>query len=172
MAKKTASKKNTPKETPTSSDNIDKFNVKICEFKHEVIEKEFKNIKTDAEKRHEEIKNILQESQNNLKDKIILTEKILGEKIDKLSDFDDTLKGNGKPGVWESIRLLNKSVKIIIGILVLIVILNLGGNFRGLTWEKIKDKIGMSNTETKQVDSQKEVIKTVEKDTLEENIGS
>jgi len=135
----------------------------VCRLKHIAIDKEFENIKTDSQIRHEEIKSLidsLQEnikkdmhnSNDNLKDKIVLTEKIIGDKIDSLSEFDDTLKGNGTPGVWESIRSLKWRVGTNLTLMIIILILVLGGDFRGVTFEKVKAAFGLKKSEARQIE--------------------
>jgi len=158
------------------------FNFDICKLKHAAIDKELKNIETnnskkyeEDDKKHEELMGIIQNFQknvkedienvhtrikednkkdyNNLKDKIILTEKIIGGKIDKLNEFDDSLKGNGHPGIWESIRILKWKYRISAAFLVIIFILVLGGDIRGITIDKIKKCFGIDKqVETKQVE--------------------
>ncbi len=156
MAKKESGKKKT-------SQSIDEqFNSEICNLKHIAIDKEFQAVKDDASVKHAEIveliqslqdniKKNVQDSHDNLKDKIILTEKIIGDKIDSLSEFDDSLKGNGTPGVWESIRALTWKFRLMIAMLSLMLILFIGGNIKGVTKEKVKAFFGWK-TETKQVE--------------------
>lgn len=177
MVKKATNETNTSQDVDERFYKMAEFNA-ICKLKHIAIDKEFENIKIDANKRHDEIKELIKdlkdgikknvrESQENLKDKIVLTEKTIGDKIDKLSQFDDTLKGNGTPGVWESIRSLKWKFGIMITLLSAIIILFVGGNVKGVTWVKIKSVFGFSNTETKQVEpikSQMDIIKKLEKD--------
>ncbi len=172
MAKKTPEKKSTKKEAADPVNDTDKFNEKICRIKHESMEKEIKNSKVDADKRHEELKTLIvsfkdsmEENHNNLKDKIVLTEKTLGDKIDKLSKFDDSLKGNGTPGVWESIRTLKTATKFAFFLIVILIILEFDGSFKGVTWDKVRDRLGVSNTETKQVETSEETSDPVEKET-------
>ena len=86
----------------------------------------------------------------SLKDKIVLSEKLTGKKIDDLDSFDNTLKGNGDPGIWESIRTMKRNIKIILWILAFIVLLELGGNWRGVTFDKIREKLGMKTTQVKE----------------------
>lgn len=159
MAKRTTSKKETTSMT--------ELNPAICKLKHEVIEKEFSNIKSDAERRHEEIKELMKSvkeaiikdvkiSNTNLKDKIVLVDKTVGDKIDSLSDFDDTLKGNGTPGVWESIRSINKMMKILMSIVTVIVILELGGSVNRINWDKLREKLWGPPTVAEQVEPVKE----------------
>lgn len=144
MAKKTTGKKDA---TP-----MDDFNPIMCQLRHEGVEKDFIAIKTDAGRRHEEIKELItsvkkeiikdtKASHINLRDKIVLVDKTVGDKIDSLSEFDDTLKGNGTPGVWENIRSLNRMMKVLLSIVTIIVILELGGSVNRLNWNKIKEKI-------------------------------
>ena len=166
MAKKKSKKEKT-------SQNIDdQFNIEICNLKHIAIDKEFQSLKTDADKRHEELVGIIQASQDNikedvkasnvnLKDKIVLIEKTIGDKIDSLSEFDDTLKGNGAPGIWESIRSINRMIKIIFAVLLIIITLELGGTWNRINWESIRKKFGIS-PETKQVEEKIGEVKTIE----------
>jgi len=155
MAKKTTSKKDA---VP-----MDEFNATICHMRHEGVEKDFVAIKIDADRRHEEIKEFIKSvkeeiikdtkaSHSNLKDKIVLVDKTVGDKIDSLSEFDDTLKGNGKPGVWESIRFLNRMMKVLISIVTVIVILELGGSVNRIDWDKIREKLWGPTAEAKQVE--------------------
>lgn len=156
MAKKESGKKET-------SQNIDEqFNSGICKLKHIAIDKEFQIIKDDSDIRHAELVELIQnlqnnikgsvkESHDNLKDKIVLTEKIIGDKIDSLSEFDDTLKGNGDPGVWESIRALTWKFRLMITMLFIMFILFIGGNVKGVTWNKVKSVFGWK-VESKQVE--------------------
>jgi hypothetical protein len=159
MAKKTT-KDSTPND---HSDVLEGMTPIVCQLKHVAIDKEFENIKSDAEKRHDEIKSMIESlqetisqdvetSHTNLKDKIVLTEKTIGDKIDSLSDFDDTLKGNGTPGIWESVRSLNKTVKIIMSILIIIVIFELGGSWSKINWDSLREKI-WGSPEAKQVET-------------------
>ena len=150
------------------------FLSQICKVKHGAIDKEMKSIKEkiedskeNVEIRHEELKtlissldNSIRESHNNLKNKIVLSEKTMGEKIDSLKSFDDTLKGNGKPGVWESIRSIKRNMKIMMGTVIIILVLTLGGSYKGVSLEKIKNFIGIEKTETKEVTKIEEKIKT------------
>jgi hypothetical protein len=165
-----------------NQDDKNNFNMEVCRLTHVNVDKEIEAIRKHEDDHHEEIKKIIDSLgdnlkkdietnynnlYNNLKDKIVLTEKTLGDKIDKLNEFDNTLKGNGKPGIWESIRSLRSSVKIMTTAIVLIVILELGGSFRGITWEKIKEKMGIrekieiqqiDEVEIKEMQSETEII--------------
>ncbi len=165
MAKK--QRKAISNEQPDTSNDVSPT---VCRLKHEAIDKEFENIKDNAEKRHEEIKLIIgtlhdnikkdiETSNDNLRDKIVLTEKTIGDKIDSLSDFDDTLKGNGTPGIWESIRALTWKFRLMIAMLSIILILFIGGNIKGVTWNKIRAFFG-GKVESKQVETTKPVEET------------
>jgi len=137
----------------------------ICKVKHESIDKDIENIKDDIkeikEKGEEDFGRLrkmmtlimkeVKDSHDNLKNKIILSEKRTGDKIDKLNEFDDSLKGNGNPGIWETIRSIKKTLRIIVVILILL----LGGSFLGVTLEKIKGTFGMNNTTA-------EIVKPIE----------
>ena len=134
----------------SSEDNFYKmqdFNPDVCKLKHKAIDKELEERKQLFEKNHQELKDMIlglkkdmKEDNDNLKNKIILTEKNIGDKIDALDDFDDSLRGNGNPGVWETLRLNKWQIRIIFLILSIIIILALGGNFKGITKDKIKDR--------------------------------
>lgn len=143
----------------------DDFIPKICDIRHDAIDKDIYNIKNDvselkhgADAKHEELKQMIkkigkdvQKSHENLKNKIILSEKTTGDKIDKLNDFDDKLKGNGRPGVWETVRNNRKNINIIIVLLILII----GGRISGITINTIKDLF--KEDTTKEV--KKEILK-------------
>jgi len=173
MAKKTTKRKSTPSKAADHNDSTPDVLPEVCKIKHDVIDREFQSVKDGEAKRHLEIKKMIEsledsikedvkESHTNLKDKIVLTEKTIGDKIDSLSAFDDTLKGNGSPGVWESIRSLNKTVKIIMSILMIIVIFELGGSWSKINWESLRERI-WGSPETKQV----EEVKTKEVESKE-----
>jgi len=146
------------------------FNPDICQLRHDVIDKEFESLRVESDRKHEEMKELFKSirkdikrdtnnSYNNLRDKIILTDKSLGDKVDSLCEFDDTLKGNGSPGVWESIRWVKWKIRIIFGIIVFIVILILGGNFKGVSLDTIREKLSGYTADTKQVESEIELEK-------------
>ena len=140
-----------------------KFLPEICKIKHDSIDKDIERMKEDIgeikdekNEKHEEIKELIsslskeiENSSINLKNKIVLSEKKAGDKIDALNDFDETLRGNGDPGIWESIRNIKRDIKIILSIVIIIAILVLGGNFKGISLEKIKKRF--SNPKTKQI---------------------
>lgn len=151
----------------TEDKNTKEFNAEVCQLKHEAIDKEFAHSRGT----HEEIKKMINDlsesleasmesNYENLKDKVVLTEKTIGDKIDSLNDFDNSLKGNGNPGVWESIRWATWKIRILGIILLVLLILMLGGNFKGVTIDKIKETFGIKKTETKQTEF---VIKSEEK---------
>jgi hypothetical protein len=146
----------------TQPDTLADITPIVCRLKHEAIDKELEAIKDNTEKRHEEMKSMIdslqdnikkdiEASNDNLKDKIVLTEKSIGEKLDKLSNFDDTLKGNGTPGVWESIRALTWKFRLMIAMLSIMLILFIGGNIKGVTWNRIRAFFG-GKVESKQVE--------------------
>ena len=168
MPKKTEKKE---KASNNSLGDMEEMTPVVCRLKHIAIDKEFENIKENAKRRHEEMRSMidgLQEnikkdikvSNTNLKDKIILTEKTIGDKIDSLSKFDDTLKGNGTPGIWESIRNLRWQIRGMISFIVIVVVLWVGGSIKGITMEKIKNKFGFGSAKTKQVESAKPIEET------------
>lgn len=158
MAKENSNK---PDNTNGQPSNPAQFNIEMCKFKHKAIDQDFEDLKSDREKMHEEIKGMIlslksdikdeikesvENSHNNLRDKIVLTQKTLGDKIDALNEFDDTLKGNGDPGVWETLRNFTWKLRVLFALIVLIIILVLGGNFRGITLEKIKNIFTFNNS--------------------------
>ena len=149
------------------------FISEICILKHSCIDKDISEIKADVniikkEKRdqHEEIKdlirNLSQEANNshqNLKNKIILVNKSMGDKIDELNNFDKILRGNGTPGVWEAIRSIKKNIKSILwafrAVLVIIFIcgiLVLGGSYKGISIKSVQKKFGWGKKEIKTVE--------------------
>ena len=135
----------------------DDFISEICNFKHENVDKDINDIKENIEDikkekrdRYQEIKNMIVEltrefkiSSLNLKNKIVLADQRMGDKIDSLNDFDKTLRGNGDPGIWESVRNIKKNIKIIMWAIAIILILSLGGNYEGVTFDSIKEKLGI-----------------------------
>ena len=154
-------------------DNVEnkKFIPEICKIKHKQINDDIDNIKKETGDIKENVKSIKENNiqhnkeiknmivtlthdiklnYQNLKNKIILSEKTTGDKIDTLNDFDDSLKGNGDPGIWESIRNIKKNIKLILCAIIIIVILILGGNYRGISLDKIKNTIRIKK-ETKQI---------------------
>ncbi len=149
----------------------EEFIPEICELKHNNIDKDIKDIKEDVEEiknekneQHEEIKEMIMElskeiatSHMNLKNKIVLVNKTMGDKIDDLNEFDKKLKGNGDPGIWESVRNIKRNIKIIMCTITIILILSLGGSYRGISLKSIKEKIGIDKT--KQVELVKPVVK-------------
>lgn len=143
----------------------DDFLPSICKIKHEVIDKDISEIKEDIEEikkegrsHHEEIKEMITKlsgeiklSHQNLKNKIILVNKFMGDKIDELNDFDRGLRGNGDPGVWESVRANKESIKInrkvgywfmgaISSVIIVLAIITLGGSWEGLSKKTIKEE--------------------------------
>ena len=137
-----------------ANDDI-KFIPEICKIKHEMIDKEIngikediKELKEDEEKAQAEKKEMIRklpedikENYENLKNKVILAEKLTGTKIDQLDEFDSKLKGNGTPGIWESVRTMKRNVNIIFFIVVFILIISLGGNWEGVTFKSAREKI-------------------------------
>ena len=131
----------------------------ICKIRHESIDKDIEEIKNKENKQHEEIKELIsnlteeiKNSHQNLKNKIILSEKTMGNKIDSLNDFDETLKGNGDPGIWESVRNIKRNIKIILWTILIILILVLGGSYEGVSLDKIKKALGLDKTVAEQVE--------------------
>lgn len=122
------------------------FSSEICKIKHKTIDKDVSEIKSDIE----EIKNMVSrltkeviKSHINLKNKIILNDKIMGGKIDDLVSFDKELRGNGDPGVWESVRMNKEAIKAtrkigywfitaFIAVIVVLSIITLNGEWNGI----------------------------------------
>lgn len=144
------------------------YSSKVCQVRHAAIDKDIDGIKKNIDEikknieimkkdeniENEEIKKIIKELSNNmkltnenLKDKIVLVNKSMGDKIDELNEFDKKLRGNGSPGVWECIRNIQRNVRIIMMTLMLIIILVLGGSYRGISLEKLRERIH-SNDQT------------------------
>ena len=59
-------------------------------------------------------------------------------------------------------RSLKNNVKCLWTVIVLIIVFSLGGNYRGITVEKIKEKLGIKKVEE---------VKKVEENIKEENIN-
>ena len=141
----------------------EEFISEVCKLKHSNIDEDIKDIKEDVEEikkdeneQHEEIKEMIMAlskeiatSHINLKDKIVLVNKSMGDKIDDLSEFNKKLRGNGDPGIWESIRNIKRNIKIIMCTITIILILVLGGSYEGISLEGIREKL--SGQKTKQV---------------------
>ena len=134
------------------------FNVELCRIKHKIIDKEIEDIKgiekenrQEINKKIEDLKKDLKKEDKNIKNKIVLTEKTVGTKIDTLAEFDEKLRGNGKPGIWETVRATNKKVTITFWIVVVMFIFMLGGDWQGISLNTIKNKIGIGK-EIKQVE--------------------
>lgn len=118
----------------------------ICKIKHENIDKDISDIKEDIE----EIKNMTSrltkeviKSHINLKNKIILNDVRALDKIDDLVAFDKALRGNGDPGVWESVRMNKEAIKAtrkigywfitaFIAVIVVLSIITLNGEWNGI----------------------------------------
>jgi len=138
------------------------YNPELCHYKHEEINKDFSEIKNNLktffdkeEKRNEDLRKYIngfmeemreevdksiKKTNEALKNKIIVTGERIGVQIDALTDFNKTLKGNGKPSVNEKIRSLTKSVYILYIIILFTIILMVGGELRGrVSLEKIGD---------------------------------
>ena len=137
------------------------FSPEVCKLRHKTIDKDVSEIKEDIEEikkeeqdQHEEMKkmmiklsNEVRFSHQNLKNKIILNDKKMGDKIDELSAFDKSLRGNGDPGVWESVRTNRDLIKntrkigywfvtIITSVIIVLAIITLGGEWQGISKEK------------------------------------
>lgn len=165
----------------------------MCDTKHAAIDKDINNIneiikrlKHDKEYQHDEIKQMIKtignnieknidDKFNNLKNKIVLVEKTVGNKIDALNDFDNILKGNGKPGVFEKIRSVCKTVSTINrrflcvwAVIVIMILVMVVGDYRGISIEKIRNRVGL-NKNTKKVEEKNcdNCNKIKENDTIE-----
>ena len=130
------------------NNNEDQFISKVCDVLHEAIDREICDIKEDMieekrerEKNHEEIKKLIEDNYENLRNKIFISEKGVVSKIDTLDEFDSTIRGNGTPGVWESIRSINKNIKYIFCAIAFLLILTLGGSWNDISTKSIKEKI-------------------------------
>lgn len=134
--------------------SMSEFQPEVCKLKHLQIEKEFKNIGDKIDSLKSDVKEAVKEgisvSHESLKDKIILTEKMIGDKLDVLNDFDSDLRGNGHPGVREDIRSLKWKFRISIGLLVIILIIVLGGSYKGVSLDSIKKAIGINTAQVEE----------------------
>jgi len=148
------------------------FLPEICKIKHDNIDKDISEIKSDIE----EIKNMTSrltkeviKSHMNLKNKIILNDVRALDKIDDLVAFDKALRGNGEPGVWESVRTNKEAIKAtrkigywfiaaFIAVIVVLSIITLGGD-----WNGISKKEKLSGQKTKQVEPASKIIEETAK---------
>jgi len=149
----------------TAKDNQD-FLPAVCKIKHEKIDlaiegikEKINDIEEDGQLKQGELKELInklsqdaKENHENLKKKIILSEKRTGDKIDALNSFDDTLKGNGNPGIWETVRNIKRNGKTIIVIGIILIVLMLGGDYKGISLNKLKQRLGIKKTEIKKVE--------------------
>jgi hypothetical protein len=147
----------------------DEFLPEICKIKHETIDKDISEIKNDIE----EIKNMTSrltkeviKSHINLKNKIILNDVRALDKIDDLVAFDKALRGNGEPGVWESVRTNKESIKAtrkigywfitaFIAVIVVLSIITLGGEWEGIGKKEEGPKIKQVEPSSKFIISEK-----------------
>ncbi len=83
------------------------------------------------------------------------------ENIKNIIEFNKELKGNGKPSVTQEIRNLKRNIKAMWIIIGFIIIFSLGGSYRGITFERVKEKLGIEK---------KIEVKNVEKVMGNENI--
>ena len=154
MTKKHSKGKKKTKENKLSDErpyDMTQFNPEICKLKHLGIDKELKSISDKIDSLKKDLRQDVINANENLKNKVILSEKMIGEKLDVLNDFDNQLRGNGDPGVWESVRGLKWRVRILISVVLILLLLVLGGTFRGVSLAGIKKIIGI-NTPTEEVD--------------------
>lgn len=157
----------------------------VCQVRHTAIEKDIGEIRKDIDeieknmeaikqeehKENDEIKKIIKElsddmklANENLKNKIILVNKSMGDKVDELNEFDKKLRGNGSPGVWESIRNIQRNIKVIMATLMLIIILVLGGSYRGISLEKLRQRINSNDQTIEKMEDDNEKEKLVQEE--------
>ena len=75
------------------------------------------------------------------------------KELNDIKEFNKELKGNGKPSVTQEVRNLKKNIKCLWTVIIFIIIFSLGGSYRGITVEKIKEKLGIKkNVEVKNVE--------------------
>jgi len=131
------------------------FNQEICELKHLEINRHFEDIKeiilAAIKNVEEKIDKDISYKEENLKNKIIVVEKGINEKIDIIDEFQDTIKGNGEPGISERMRSVELKVKYNFYTIVIIIILLFGGEFWGVTAENIKKYFSHTTTPIKEV---------------------
>ena len=122
--------------------NEGSFNQEICDLKHLEINRHFEDIKETIlaaiKNVEEKVDKDISYKEENLKNKIVIVEKGINEKIDIIDEFQDTIKGNGEPGISERMRLVELKVKYNFYIVVIIIILIFGGEFWGVTAGSIK----------------------------------
>ena len=86
------------------------------------------------------------------------------KELNDIKEFNKELKGNGKPSVTQEVRSLKNNVRCLWAVIVFIIVFSLGGNYRGITVEKIKEKL--FGTDKKDV----EIKKVEEEKVIEEEI--
>lgn len=166
MAKKTTRK------TTSSSDP---FNSEVCNLKHEQIEKQFKEQEKRIDDKFGNLKDYIGDNKNEtlkairgmeekigekmrameeqLMSKIKVERDNASEKFDALSEFSDELRGNGEPGVFEMLRSYRRRQVVIITVLVIMSILMIGGEYKGVSLKKIRSFLGLDAVEIKTVET-------------------
>jgi len=114
-----------------------KYNPEVCELLHKEINKKLE--KLDSKKDLEKI-------EKSLKDEIETTKNSI---MNKIGTLDETIRGNGKIGLQEQSRSLNRKFYILMAIVLFI----LGFKVLGTKWDDI---FGEKNTEIKQVENVRE----------------
>jgi hypothetical protein len=147
-------------------DRSSEFNKEICEYKHTEIDNKLDDIKSQIQDsvhsmkediiealkiREEKMSSDFTHKEEGLKNKIIVTEKGILEKVDTLADFQATLRGNGTPSIFELVRTIKFRQNMVLAALMVIFFLMIVGDYRGISIEKIRRFIGL---ESKQVDTQ------------------
>lgn len=89
----------------------------------------------------------------NLRDKIVISNRSAGEKLDSLAEFDEKLKGNGTPGIWEVVRSLTTKIRIMGTIIFIMAVMAVLGDYKNLTWRKIGEYLFGKSAKTEQVDT-------------------
>jgi hypothetical protein len=131
---------------------IDKLDKEITKLKKEIkLRGQFEN--TRAGKKIDSILNdkFIEEIRGNGKPSIL--EKMRNNTKDH-EDYDRIKKeveGNGDVGLCEKYRFYGKILAAQWSVILILVYLSLGGSFKGITWEKVKENLGIT-TKTEQVE--------------------
>jgi predicted Holliday junction resolvase-like endonuclease len=139
---------------------LDEFNKEVCELKHTDIHNKISDIKNQIQTStdhmeqsilvaikqvEDKLDSKLFMKEENLKNKVIIVEKAVNDKIDVLSEFHEVLRGNGQPSIFELVRTLKFRQNIVLFILVVIFFFMIAGDYRGISISKIRKFIGLES---------------------------
>ena len=117
-----------------------KYNPEVCELLHKELNEKISKLENIDHKKD------LEKIEKSLKDEMETTKNSI---MNKIGTLDETIRGNGKIGLQEQSRSLNRKFYILAAIVLFI----LGFKVLGTKWDDI---FGEKNTEIKQVENVKE----------------